>query len=100
MLILYSDKSPKRLKKRMNIDLKFLLQWLKVNKVHLNVAKTEVVLFKSNSKRVDYNIRIKLDGNLMRFSKVTKYFGLLVDENHKEYFIDKLRKANIAPFTI
>ena len=111
--ILYSDHSPKRLKKRINIDLKLLLQWLKANRIQLNVAKTEVVLFKNKSKRVDYNIKIKLDGKLIRFSKCTKYLGLLIDENlsfynHKENIINKLRKANSAlcmirhyvPFTI
>ena len=65
--ILYTDDDPKRLKKRVNIDLKLLLHWLKANKIHLNVAKTEVILFKHKQKEVNYNIRIKLDGKLMRF---------------------------------
>ena len=111
--ILYSNHNPKRLKKRINIDLNFLVQWLKANRIQLNVAKTEVVLFKNSSKRMDYNIKIKLDGKLMRFSKCTKYLGLLIDENlsfhnHIENVISKLRKANAAlcmirhyvPFTI
>ena len=89
------------------------MQWLKANRIQLNVAKTEVALFKSRSKRVDYNIKIKLDGKLIRFSKCIKYLGLLIDENlsfynHKENIINKLRKANGAlcmirhyvPFTI
>ena len=71
--ILYTDDDPKRLKKRVNIDLKLLLHWLKANKIHLNVAKTEVILFKHKQKEVNYNIRIKLDGKLMRFSKQTRY---------------------------
>ena len=109
----YTLINPKRLKKRINIDLKLLVQWLKANRIQLNVAKTEVVLFKNRSKRMDYNIKIKLDGKLMRFSKCTKYLGLLIDENlsfhnHIENVISKLRKANAAlcmirhyvPFTI
>ena len=60
--ILYTDDDPKRLKKRVNIDLKLLLHWLKANKIHLNVAKTEVILFKHKQKEVNYNIRTKLDG--------------------------------------
>ena len=93
--------------------MKLLLQWLKANRIQLNVAKTEVVLFKNKSKRVNYNIKIKLDGKLIRFSKCTKYLGLLIDKNlsfynHKENIINKLRTANGAlcmighyvPFTI
>lgn len=78
--------------------MKLLLQWLKVNRIHL-IAKTEAVLFKT--KRVDYNIKIKFDGKLMRFSKSTKYLGLLIDENlsfrtHRENTTNKVRKANGA----
>ena len=81
--------------------MKLLVQWLKANRIQLNVAKTEVVLFKNRSKRMDYNIKIKLDSKLMRFSKCTKYLGLLIDENlsfhnHIENVISKLRKANAA----
>ena len=105
--ILYSNHNPKRLKKRINIDLNFLVQWLKANRIQLNVVKTEVVLFKNRSKRMDYNIKIKLDGKLMRFLKCTKYLGLLIDEN-LSFQSSKLRKANAAlciirhyvPFTI
>ena len=48
--ILYTDVNPKRLKKRVNIDLKLVLHWLRANKIHLNVAKTEVILFKQRQK--------------------------------------------------
>ena len=89
----------------MNIDLKLLVQWLKANRIQLNVAKTEVVLFKNSSKRMDYDIKIKLDSKLMRFSKCTKYLGLLIDENlsfhnHIENVISKLRIRHYVPFTI
>ena len=89
-----------RLKKRINIDLELLFQWLRANRIQLNVAKTEVFLFKSRSK-VDYNIKIKMDGKLIRFSKCINHLGLLIDENlifynHKENIINKLRKANGA----
>ena len=35
---LYIERSPKALQKRINIDLKLLLKWLKANKISLNVA--------------------------------------------------------------
>ena len=43
---LYIERSPKALQKRINIDMKLLLKWLKANKISLNVAKTEIILFK------------------------------------------------------
>ena len=99
--ILYTDVDPRRLKKRVNIDLKLLLHWLKANKIHLNAAKTDVILFKQKQKVVNYNIKIKLDGKLMRFSSQTRYLGMLIDDNltmekHKDSVANKLRKANGA----
>ena len=99
--ILYTEEDPRRLKKRVNIDLKLLLHWLKANKIHLNVAKTEVLLFKNKRKQLNFDIKIKLDGKLMRFSKETKYLGMIIDDNlamdsHKKQVCDRLRKANGA----
>ena len=50
--ILYTDIDPRRLRKRVNIDLKILLHWLKANKFHLNTAKTDVILFRQKQKVV------------------------------------------------
>ena len=38
--------SVKQINKVVNKDLKFLVQWLNANKISLNVAKTEVVIFR------------------------------------------------------
>lgn len=37
--------SIKKIKKSDNFDLKFLLQWLNANKISLNIAKLEVIIF-------------------------------------------------------
>ena len=76
-----------------------MLHWLKAY-----VAKTEVIFFKHKShkqKEIKYNIRINLNGKLMRFSKQTRYLGMLVDENlsmnsHNKYISGRLREANGA----
>ena len=78
-----------------------MLHWLRANKMHLNVAKTEVILFKQRQKIVNYNIKIKLDGKLMRLSSQTKYLGMLIDENstmekQKGAISSKLGKTNGA----
>ena len=38
--------SVKQINKVVNKDLKFLVQWLNANRISLNVAKTEVVIFR------------------------------------------------------
>ena len=99
--ILCTEKDPRRLKKKVNIDLKLLLHWLKANKLSLNVAKTVVLLFKNKRKEVNYDIKIKLDGKRMRFSREVKYLGMIIDDNlsminHKKQLCGRLRKANGA----
>ena len=62
--LLYKELSPKAPQKRINIDTKLLLKWLEANKISLNVAKTEIILFKHKSKIFMFQFKIKLDGKL------------------------------------
>ena len=39
------DKSPKKMQKQINLDLKSLYKWLLVNKISLNCSKTEFIFF-------------------------------------------------------
>ena len=43
------------LQKRINIDMKLLLKWLKANKISLNVDKTEIIIFKHKLKKMMEN---------------------------------------------
>ena len=69
------------MKKRINIDLKLLLRWLKVYKLYLNISKTVILPFKKKRKDVSYDTKIKLDGKRMRFSREVKYLGMIIDDN-------------------
>ena len=46
----------------MNLDLKNWFQWLKANKLSLNVMKTQLIIFQSSSKKTDHSLKFKLDG--------------------------------------
>ena len=46
----------KSINKQINYDLKNLSNWLKANKISLNVGKTELVLFTSSMKQIQSNI--------------------------------------------
>ena len=52
----------KSINKQVNYDLKNLTNWLKANKILVNVGKTEVVLFTSSKKQLDRDLKIKLNG--------------------------------------
>ena len=97
--IIYSHFSLKKIEKSINIDLKRLFKWLCANKISLNVAKTEVILFRDPRKLIYHNIRLRLNGNPLYFSPYVKYLGIYLDcflswNKHTEILKSKLCKAN------
>ena len=46
--VLYSSKKPKTLETVINNELKEVIKWLRLNKLSLNAAKTELIIFRSN----------------------------------------------------
>ena len=43
--ILHIDKSPRKIQKQVNLDLKSLYKWLLANKILLNCSKPELIFF-------------------------------------------------------
>ena len=75
----------------MNQDLKNLSQWLKANKLSLNVKKTELIIFHFKKieliifhlkkTKLDYSVKFKLNGKILNPISTVKYFGILLDEH-------------------
>ena len=85
--------------KKVNYDLKKLTHWLNANKISLNVSKTELVLFRSHRKQLDYELKLKLNGKKLFESDSVKYLGVKIDRNltwsHQINNVSlKLNKAN------
>ena len=79
--ILQSGKSLQGLAKKLNQDLKSLSQWLKANKLSLNVKKTELIIFRRKAANIDYGIKFKLDGKRLTPVNTVKYLGILLGEH-------------------
>ena len=65
----------------MNLDLKNVSHWLKANKLSLNVATIELIIFHSSSKMADHNLKFKLDEKKLIQTDKVKYLDVLLD-NH------------------
>ena len=65
----------------LNKDLRELSFWLNANKIALNVAKTEIILFKTSNKNYDADLKIKLCSKRINASSYVKYLGIFIDEN-------------------
>ena len=68
----------KTLETDMNNELLILYDWLCVNRLSLNVTKTNFVLFHSHKKR-DFPISIKINNEEIEEKQYIKYLGVLID---------------------
>ena len=69
------------LAKKMNQDLKNLSQWLKANKLSLNVKKTELIISHPKNTKLDYSVKFKLNSKTLNPISTVKYLGILLDEH-------------------
>ena len=71
-----------RLSKQVNKDLSNLSNWLRANKLSLNVKKTELVIFRPRKLKIDHSFKFKLDGKRLVPTHSVKYLGVLIDEHY------------------
>ena len=90
-----------KINRSLNKDLKELSFWLNANNIALNVAKTEVILFKTKHKPCNTDLRLKLCRKRLYKTKYLRYLGIKIDENlnwkiqiHNLAF--KLNRANVV----
>ena len=91
--------SIRAINKTLNKDLRELSFWLNANKIALNVAKTEVILFKTSNENYDADLKIKLCRKRIHASPYIKYLCVFIDENlnwkiHINEISSKLIKGN------
>ena len=80
----------------MNEDLKLVFEWLCTNRLSLNVAKTEFVIFKPPKKRMENRFTLRLNGKTVFESKKIKYLGIIMDDEltWKFHIIELRKKLN------
>ena len=71
--LLCLSNSIKKLSKLVNTDVKHLVNWLNANKISLNVKRTEMVIFKSDQKKFEGDLKIKLYGKRLYPTESVKY---------------------------
>ena len=103
--LLQFSKSVATLNRLVNLDMKNLTVWLNTNKISLNVDKTDLVIFKHQRKKLDTEIKIKLNRKRLYPSQSVRYLGIKIDHNlnWKDHINDiavKLSRANAVLFKI
>ena len=69
-----------------NTELRIISEWLKVNKLSLNIKKTKYMLFTKKRNYVD-SINIEIEGQSIDETGSTKFLGVIIDKqlNWKEH---------------
>ena len=88
--------SLKDFEQKINSDLAEIAEWLKVNKLTLNVDKTVCMVFTNRHKENEVNI--KLEGRLINRVTKTKFLGVIIDDKlnwkaHISYISGKISRA-------
>ena len=84
------------LEKTMNHELKQLSLWLNVNRLALNIAKTNFVIFRGFRKPSNHNVTLLMNKKAIEQKSYIKYLGILIDEhlNWKEHISSTTKKIS------
>ena len=102
--LLFADKNLKSLEHTVNNELLHVNDWLAVNKLSLNIDKSNFVIFHPHQKRINYKVNIKVfDNNKNTYisleqKEYVKYLGILIDNNltwkhHISHIASKISKT-------
>ena len=95
--LILTDKSMKKINKHINKDLKFVVQWIRANKLSLNTSKTELVIFKPKNKLITKHLNSRISGQKIKPSSQVKYLEIILqDDLPWNSHLTKLRKKQVA----
>ncbi len=97
--IFLADKSLKSLESTLNEELSSVSNWLKANKLSLNIKKSNILVFRNKVTKTTETIDVKINGSPIEEKTYAKYLGLLIDnkltfEKHIDHVLTKMKKGN------
>ena len=69
------------LEKVINEEMKKLSEWLKLNRLALNISKTNFLIFNTDRRKLSHNVTLKLDKKAITEKQSIKYLGVIVDHH-------------------
>ena len=60
--MVYISNSLNNINRKVNFDLRHIVEWLRANKISLNSGKTELILFRSKNKEITKNENLRING--------------------------------------
>ena len=80
-----------------NKELKFVKWWLDVNRLSLNISKTNYITFHSTTMKNPEDTSIRIGRKRLTKAKYVKFLGLLLDENLSwKFHLSELSKGPVT----
>ena len=96
--IFCSHKDANHLVSIVNNELAKITIWLKVNKLSLNLTKTNFIIFHPRQKKVNVNVPLTLENTVIKQVTESKFLGVLIDQHlswkpHIDFVSKKISKS-------
>ena len=76
-----TGKNPDDLVIKMNAEIVKVVDWLKINKLSLNLKKTHFIIFKKSRQKIHLENELLIHDIKIEMKSHTKFLGVLVDEH-------------------
>ena len=91
--LFYSHRNLHSLEEKLNHELNNINEWLRANKLSLNVEKSNFVIFHPHQRKVLIPVNLKICNKFLEEKKCFKYLGVFIDYNLTwKYHIRELEK--------
>ena len=92
-------KKPDDLIEIMNIEISKVVQWLKLNKLSLNLKKTHFIIFRRKRGKILLKNEMFIDGVKIEMTTKSKFLGEIIDETLSfSYPIQFIKGKNVKVF--
>ena len=93
-----SGNDPNELIRTMNIESEKVIDWLRINKLSLNLKKTHFIIFRRQRAKVKLNEELVIDNVKIKMKDSTKFLGVLIDrylnfQDHIKYISGKVSRG-------
>ena len=76
-----TGKNPDDLVTKMNAEILKVVDWLKINKLSLNLKKTHFIIFRKPRQKITLENELRIDNVKIEMKTHTKFLGVLVDQH-------------------
>ena len=79
--LLFTDEDLKNVVQNMNTTLDNIYRWLCVNKLSLNIEKTNYIIFHNAQRKLPFKPKVQIDDKEISMVQFTKFLGVYIDNN-------------------